>query len=130
MENKEQNNSLRELNTPFGKFYIEPWEWHKDNKYPYTRSDRITIYDSRKDWLDYFSVDYFEEGNNTLEEEYEAFKQFLDWLGIDYDYAGKSKKQAAMALSDGHPNELLPDELETNEYINHIGDNYIVVSDR
>lgn len=145
MENvQEQNNvSLRELNTPFGKMYIEPWEWHKNNKYPYHCSDRITLYDSHKDYFDYFTISYFEDGEETPEEEYEklcrfiesgcetiCFKEFVDWFCIDYDYAGPDKEAAANALSDGFPQLLLPDEVETNEYVNHIGDNYIVVSDR
>lgn len=141
----EQNNickEWRELNTLFGKLYIEPWEWHLDNNRPYDRDDRITIYDSRGDWFDYFGIDYFEEGDDTPEKEYEklcemlekgaekeTIQDFMDWLGIAFYYAGSDKEKAAFELSNGHPYELLPDELETNEYVNHIGDNYIVVAD-
>lgn len=141
----------RELNTPFGKLYIEPWEWHKDNAYPYDRDDRITIYDSRGDWFDYFGLNYFYIDTDGLPlelqdiqakgeyerlcemlelgAEKETVQEFLDWIGILWIYAGTDKDEATKALSDGHPEELLPDELETNEYVNHIGDNYIVVSE-
>lgn len=156
----EQQNKIckdwRELNTPFGKLYIEPWNWHLNNIFPYDDSDRITIYDSRGDWFDYFPLDYFYEAwdeeeldeeeylseEEFAEEEYErlcdmltqgaeqtTIEGFLNWLGVNFLYAGADKVQAGLALSDGHPEELTPDEIETNEYVNHIGDNYIVVTD-
>ncbi|MDE6410614.1 MAG: hypothetical protein K2K81_10300 [Muribaculaceae bacterium] len=151
----EQQNNIckdwRELNTPFGKLYIEPWAWHSNNLYPYDRDDRITIYDSRGNWFDYFSLDYFYIDTDglplelqdmqakgeyerlcemlTLGAEKETLQEFLDWIGILWCYAGPDKEQAAFELSDGHPEELLPDELETNEYVNHIGENYIVVAE-
>lgn len=143
MENvQEQNNELRELNTPFGKLYIEPWEWHLNNKFSYDSPDHITIYDSHKDYLDRYPLDYFDVEERSAEEEYEEFchmlelgaeketiYDFMDWLGVMMIYAGDNKEEAADALSDGCPDELLPNELETNEYVNHVGDNYIVVSD-
>lgn len=128
---------MKELTTPFGTLYIDEWSSNPDERYT---EDRITIYDSRKDFLDYFGIDYFEEGNNSPEEEYkelcsmlecgadkETVRDFVDWLGVYFYYAGDDKHEAEMALSDGHPEELLPDEIETNEYVNHIGNNYIVV---
>lgn len=138
---------MKELTTPFGKLYIDEWNSNPDARYA---EDRITIYDSRKDFLDYFSIDYFYDGVDESEDgggeeeilaenEYDALcemleqgadkktiKEFMDWLGISFYYAGNDKNRAAIALSDGHPEELLPDELETNEYVNHIGENYIV----
>lgn len=138
---------MKELTTPFGKLYIDEWNSNPDARYA---EDRITIYDSRKDFLDYFGIDYFYDGVDDseygggeeeilAENEYDALcemleqgadkktiEEFMDWLGISFCYAGNDKNQAAIALSDGHPEELLPDELETNEYVNHIGENYIV----
>lgn len=131
---------MKELNTPFGTLYIDSW-----NPRERPAENRITIYDSRKDFLDYFVLEYFYDGiddDSYAENEYNklcemlekggetrSVKQFMDWLGVNFSYAGKSKLQAAKALSNGHPEELLPNELETNEYVNHIGDNYIVVAD-
>lgn len=140
---------MKELTTPFGTLYIDEWNSNPDERYA---EDRITIYDSRKDFLDYFSIDYFydgwdEETDGGNEEIYaqqqynelcemlrhggceNTIEEFIDWLGVNFCYAGKDKKQAAIALSDGHPEELLPDELETNEYVNHIGEYYIVSAD-
>lgn len=137
---------MKELTTPFGKLYIDEWNSNPDARYA---EDRITIYDSRKDFLDYFSIDYFyddydpSETTKTQDEwaeqnytslcdmltqgaQEKTIEDFMDWLGVNFYYAGTDKKLAAMALSEGHPLILLPDELETNEYINHIGDNYIV----
>lgn len=139
--------SLREIKTPFGIIYIDNWGDDVDREC----KDRITLYDSRKDWLDYFSLDYFydvydEDEMGTEEEqaleayerlvdmlraggEQQTIEGFMDWLGINFYYAGTDKVEAAKALSEDHLEDLLPDEIETNEYVNHIGDYYIVVAD-
>lgn len=155
--NEEELKYLNRIETPFGVIYIEKWGCSRNAKYA---DDRITIYDSRKDFLDYFPLDYFyentaeqidlfvngrpdtEEAEQAAEEEYNklcemlaiggetaSIAEFMDWIGVVFYYAGPDKEQAAYELSNGHPEELLPDELETNEYVNHIGDNYIVVAD-
>lgn len=137
-------NSLREIKTPFGIIYIEQWGENAERE----DRDRITLYDSRKQWLDYFTVEYFYDTYNEEDgdkEEYAlrqynhliellarggdqaSIEEFIDWLGINFFYAGTDKAEAENALSDGHSEELLPDEIETNEYVNHIGDYYIVV---
>lgn len=137
--------SLRKIETPFGIIYIEQWGENAER----ADRDRITLYDSRKEWLDYFTVEYFYDtydatenitkeehalwGYNSLIEalerggEQRTMEEFMDWLGINFFYVGTDKAEAENALSDGHPEELLPDEIETNEYVNHIGDYYIVV---
>lgn len=148
MENLEkQYDPLREVKTPFGIIYIDKWGDDVDREC----KDRITLYDSRKDWLDYFTLEYFydtydetEEGDREeqalqqyknlvemleLGAEKKTCEEFMDWLGLMFYYVGTDKVKAANALSNGHPEELLPDEVETNEYVNHIGDYYIVVAD-
>lgn len=137
--------SLREIKTPFGIIYIEQWGENAEREDPH----RITIYDSHKEWLDYCTIEYFYDTYDETEEgdreeqalwQYNSFvealerggdqasiEEFIDWLGINFFYAGTDKAEAENALSDGHPEELLPDEIETNEYVNHIGDYYIVV---
>lgn len=137
---------MKELNTPFGKLYIDSW-----NPRERPEEDRIVIYDSRKDFLDYFTLDYFydgwdEEVDGGNEELYaqlqyeelcemllhgaeeETIYDFMNWLGVSFYYAGTDKKEAVIQLFDGYSEELLA-ELETNEYVNHIGDNYIVVAE-
>lgn len=148
MENLEKQASpWQEVKTPFGIIYIERWgeDVEREDK------NRITLYDSRKDWLDYFSLEYFYDTYDESEEgdreeqalwqykslvemlerggEQQTIDKFMDWLGIVFHYAGTDKVDAAWHLSNGNPSELLPDELETNEYVNHIGNNYIVVAD-
>ncbi|MDE7089639.1 MAG: hypothetical protein K2O54_05925, partial [Prevotella sp.] len=141
----------KELNTPYGKMYIEPWEWHKDNKYPYDDAYRITIYDSRGDWFDYFPLDYFYEANGpetTEEEAKEAYdglvemielgaemdsiEEFMGWFCICAWYIGKDKDKALNELKRNFRDADLEDwsyeDLEANEYVNHIGDYYIVIA--
>lgn len=131
---------MKELQTPFGTLYIDDWNPRKRPE-----EDRITIYDTRKQFLDYFTTDYFEEGideDSTPKKEYEKLcemlekgaekktcEEFMDWLGVNFRYVGTDKVRVAHELSEGHPEELLPDELETNEYVNHIGDYYIVCNE-
>lgn len=137
---------MKKLNTPFGTMYIDSWE---ERKRP--ERDRIVIYDSRKEFLDYFSLDYFYDGYgpeyDSGEEAYaegtyddlckmlemgaeeKTFHDFMDWLGVAFLYAGDNAEEAAKALSDGCPEDLEPDELETNEYVNHVGNNYLVVTE-
>lgn len=133
---------MKELNTPFGKLYIDSW-----NPRERPEEDRIVIYDSRKDFLDYFSFDYFYDGVDEdsyfyAEQEYnelckmlekggeqETIYGFIDWLGVSFYYAGTNREEALDALSQGCAEELSEEDLETNTYVNHIGDNYIVIAE-
>lgn len=141
-------NRLKEIQTPFGILYIEPFDMSRNARY---REGYISIFDSRKNWIDNYSIEYFYDSydpnlgvseDRYAEAVYEDFCEmlklgaeqktlegFLDWWCLDYDYAGPDKDKAEFVLSDGCPGLLLPNEIETNEYVCHIGDNYIVIRD-
>lgn len=137
---------MKQINTPFGILYITEWDKRNNNLYPEATLDgSVVIYDSKGKFFDRFSSDYFDEDANDeilpqkhytdlcemleLGATSKDLEGFLDWLCFDYDYAGPNKEQAELALSDGHPENLLPDEVETSEYVLHLGNNYIVVRD-
>lgn len=131
---------MKELTTPFGILYID--SWNKDER---PDEGRIVIYDSRKDFLDYFCLDYFYDGideDSNAEQEYnklcemlecgaeeKTIHRFLDWLCVDYCWAGMDKVMALSSLAKGDLENFSLDELETNEWVNHIGDYYIIVAE-
>ena len=111
-----------------GKFYIENFDEREEE-------DRVKIYDSDENYLDYLPL---EEDDTPIEEQYnnyvemlESFKtieEMMDWLVCDCEFIGKKSEAIKYVLTEWN----LPDE-ETdpldNEWVNRIGDTYIVVSE-
>ena len=111
-----------------GKFYIENFDEREEE-------DRVKIYDSDENYLDYLPL---EEDDTPIEEQYnnyiemlESFKtveEMLDWLVCDCEFIGKKSEAIKYVLTEWN----LPDE-ETdpldNEWVNRIGDTYIIVSE-
>ena len=111
-----------------GKFYIENFDEREEE-------DRVKIYDSDENYLDYLPL---EEDDTPIEEQYnnyveilESFKtieEMMDWLVCDCEFIGKKSEAIKYVLTEWN----LPDE-ETdpldNEWVNRIGDTYIIVSE-
>ena len=111
-----------------GNFFIENFDEREEE-------DRVKIYDSDENYLDYLPI---EEDNTPIEEQYnnyvemlESFKtieEMMDWLVCDCEFIGKKSEAIKYVLTEWN----LPDE-ETdpldNEWINRIGDTYIIVSE-
>lgn len=111
-----------------GKFYIENFDEREEK-------DRVKIYDSDENYLDYLPL---EEDDTPIEEQYnnyiemlESFKtieEMMDWLVCDCEFIGKKSEAIKYVLTEWN----LPDE-ETdpldNEWVNRIGDTYIIVSE-
>ena len=111
-----------------GKFYIENFDEREEK-------DRVKIYDSDENYLDYLPL---EEDDTPIEEQYnnyvemlESFKtieELMDWLVCDCEFIGKKSEAIKYVLTEWN----LPDE-ETdpldNEWVNRIGDTYIIVSE-
>ena len=114
-----------------GNFFIENFDEREEQ-------DRIKIYDSDKNYLDYLPLDQIDVDDTPIEEQYnnyiemlESFKtieEMLDWLVCDCDFIGKKSEAIKYVLTEWN----LPDE-ETdpldNEWVNRIGDTYIIVSE-
>lgn len=111
-----------------GNFFIENFDEREEE-------DRVKIYDSDENYLDYLPL---EEDDTPIEEQYnnyiemlESFKtieEMMDWLVCDCEFIGKKSEAIKYVLTEWN----LPDE-ETdpldNEWINRIGDTYIIVSE-
>lgn len=114
-----------------GNFFIENFDEREEQ-------DRIKIYDSNKNYLDYLPLDQIDVNDTPIEEQYnnyiemlENFKtieEMLDWLVCDCEFIGKKSEAIKYVLTEWN----LPDE-ETdpldNEWVNRIGDTYIIVSE-
>ena len=114
-----------------GNFFIENFDEREEK-------DRIKIYDSDKNYLDYLPLDQIDVDDTPIEEQYnnyvemlEQFKtieEMMDWLVCDCEFIGKKSEAIKYVLTEWN----LPDE-ETdpldNEWVNRIGDTYIVVSE-
>ena len=114
-----------------GNFFIENFDEREEQ-------DRIKIYDSNKNYLDYLPLDQIDVNDTPIEEQYnnyiemhESFKtieEMMDWLVCDCEFIGKKSEAIKYVLTEWN----LPDE-ETdpldNEWVNRIGDTYIIVSE-
>lgn len=114
-----------------GNFFIENFDEREEQ-------DRIKIYDSDKNYLDYLPLDQIDVNDTPIEKQYnnyiemlESFKtieEMMDWLVCDCEFIGKKSEAIKYVLTEWN----LPDE-ETdpldNEWVNRIGDTYIIVSE-
>ena len=114
-----------------GNFFIENFDEREEQ-------DRVKIYDSDENYLDYLPLDQIDVDDTPIEEQYnnyiemlESFKtveEMLDWLVCDCEFIGEKSDAIKYALTEWN----LPDE-ETdpldNEWVNRIGNTYIIVSE-
>ena len=117
-------------NVNLGDFYIE----ELDNR---EAQDRLKLFASDFNYLDYLPLERCDDTDPTFEEQYdeyikvlEEFKtvpELMDWLVCDCDFIGNKSEAIKYVLTEWN----LPDD-ESNpldsEWINRIGDVYIVVS--
>lgn len=113
-----------------GKFYIENFDEREEK-------DRVKIYDSDENYLDYLPI---EEDDTPIEEQYnhyvemlESFKtieELMDWLVCDCEFIG-DKEEIINYLHDELNWELPSEDYDPlkNEWINRIGDIYILISE-
>ena len=116
-----------------GKFYIENFDEREEQ-------DRIKIYDSDENYLDYLPLEQIDVDDAPIEEQYnnyvemlESFKtieELMDWLVCDCEFIGN--KDRTIEYLHKELNWDLPSENYNpldNEWVNRIGDTYIVVSE-
>ena len=116
-----------------GKFYIENFDEREEK-------DRVKIYDSDENYLDYLPLDQIDVDDTPIEEQYnnyiemlESFKtieEMMDWLVCDYEFIG-DKEEMIDYLHDELNWELPSEDYDPlkNEWINRIGDVYILISE-
>jgi len=105
-----------------GNFYIENFDEREEK-------DRVKIYDSDENYLDYLPLDQVDVNDTPIEEQYnnyiemlEQFKtveELLDWLVTNYGFIGSLEE-----LKDSEWADVLG-----TEWVNRVGDTYIAISD-
>lgn len=111
-----------------GKFYIENLDEREEQ-------DRIKIYDSDENYLDYLP---FKEDDTPIEEQYnnyiemlENFKtveELMDWLVCDYEFIGNKSEAIKYVLTEWNLPDDECDPLDS-EWVNRIGDTYIIITE-
>ena len=116
-----------------GNFFIENFDEREEE-------DRVKIYDSDENYLDYLPLDQIDVDDTPIEEQYnnyvemlESFKtieEMMDWLVCDREFIGN--KDQTMEYLHKELNWDLPSENYDplkNEWINRIGNVYILISE-
>ena len=125
---------MRKINNKYlGTFYIEELENREEQ-------DRVKLYDSDEKYLEYLPIGRYDDTDPTEEEQYrgyiemlESFKNVLylmDWLVCRCEFIG-DKDQTIKYLHEELNWELPSEDYNPldNEWVNRIGDTYIVVSE-
>ena len=125
---------MRKINNNYlGDFYIEELENREEQ-------DRVKLYDSDEKYLDYLPLERCDDTDPTFEEQYDGYVKILesfetvpdlmDWLVCDCEFIGN--KDRTIEYLHEELNWDLPSENYNpldNEWVNRIGDTYIVVSE-
>lgn len=123
---------MREIiNKNFGHFYIEKLNNREEQ-------DRVKIYDTEMNYLDYLPLEcYDDETPEQLYDKYiaklesfETIEEMLEWLVLDYEFVGY-KDETIEYLHNVLNWDLPSDEYNPldNEWVNRIGNTYVVVKD-
>ncbi len=116
-----------------GNFFIENFDEREEK-------DRVKIYDSDENYLDYLPLDQIDVDDTPIEEQYNNYvemleslktiEEMLDWLVCDCEFIG-DKDQTIKYLHEELNWDLPSKDYNPldNEWVNRIGDTYIVVSD-
>ena len=135
---------MKQINTKFGTLYIEEWEFDCRKPWQREEEDRVKIFDSNKRYLGHLPAELVEENAEyehiTPQElldkhasklaNAKTIEDLLDMLDVDYEFVGT--KDETIAYLHNELNWDLPSEDYNpldNEWVNKIGDYYIVVSD-
>lgn len=116
-------------NKQLGDFYIEEFESREEQ-------DRVKVFDSDKNYLDYLPLERYVKTDPTYEEQYNSYTKMLEkfddvssllnWLGCDSEFIG-SKQDAIKYLSTEWQLDSKNEDLLNSEWVNRIGDVYIIV---
>ena len=123
---------MRKINNKYlGNFYIEKLENREEQ-------DRVKLFDSDENYLDYLPLERCDDTDPTFEEQYngyvemlEGFKtvpELMDWLVCDCDSIGSKSDAIKYVLTEWNLPDDERDPLDS-EWVNRIGDVYIIISE-
>ena len=125
---------MRKINNNYlGTFYIEELENREER-------DRVKLYDSDENYLDYLPLERYDDTDPTEEEQYQGYIEMLEsfktvpdlmeWLVSSWEFIG-DKDQTIKYLHEELNWDLPSEDYNPldNEWVNRIGDIYVVVSE-
>ena len=135
---------MKQINTKFGTLYIEEWEFDCHKPWQREEENRVKIFDSNENYIGHLSAELVKENAEyehiTPQElldkhaselaNAKTIEDLLDMLDVDYEFVGT--KDETIAYLHNELNLDLPSEDYNpldNEWVNKIGDYYIVVSE-
>lgn len=111
-----------------GNFFIENFDEREEQ-------DRIKIYDSDENYIDYLPLKeddtpIEEQYNNYIEmlENFKTIEELLNWLVCDYEFIGNKSEAIKYVLTEWNLPDDECDPLD-NEWVNRIGDIYIIITE-
>lgn len=134
---KDKNEDLREIKTSIGSIYIENFFFREE-------TDRVKVYDSDGRYMDYFTLESIEETAKvndcsciTMIEEYiknmkkkSTIEDLLDYICLSWDEYSVDWEKIADVLVERTEHQInSADELLENEWVNKIGDYYILITE-
>lgn len=123
---------MRKINNNYlGNFYIEELE-NREEK------DRVKLFDSNENYLDYLPLERYGDTDPTFEEQYDGYVEMLenfetvpdlmDWLVCDCAFIGNKSEATKYVLTEWNLPDDECDPLDS-EWVNRIGDVYIIISE-
>ena len=125
---------MRKINNKYlGNFYIEELENREEQ-------DRVKLYDSDEKYLDYLPLERYDDFDPTEEEQYQGYIEMLEsfktvpdlmeWLVSSWEFIG-DKDQTIKYLHEELNWDLPSEDYNPldNEWVNRVGDIYIVISE-
>ena len=125
---------MRKINNNYlGTFYIEELENREEQ-------DRVKLYDSDENYLDYLPLERYDDTDPTFEEQYQDYVEMLEnfktvpdlmeWLVSSWEFIG-DKDQTIKYLHEELNWDLQSEDYTPldSEWVNRIGDIYIVISE-
>ena len=125
---------MRKINNNYlGNFYIEELENREEQ-------DRVKLFDSDENYLDYLPLERYDDTDPTEEEQYQGYIEMLEsfktvpdlmeWLVSSWEFIG-DKDQTIKYLHEELNWDLPSEDYNPldNEWVNRIGDIYIVISE-
>lgn len=111
-----------------GNFFIENFDEREEQ-------DRVKIYDSDENYLDYLPLKeddtpIEEQYNNYIEmlENFKTVEELLNWLVCDYEFIGNKSEAVKYVLTEWNLPDDECDPLD-DEWVNRIGDTYIIIAE-
>ena len=125
---------MRKINNNYlGDFYIEELE-NREEK------DRVKLYDSDENYLDYLPLERYDDTDPTFEEQYNNYLEILgrfdtveglmEWLVCETEFIGNKYQMLDYLVNRLNWDDISEDYNPLdNEWVNRIGNVYVLVSE-